>query len=218
MTESRPVADEDWPTAEDAAKTCPVPHRAMPLHGPRLQHDPSGLYREMRERYGAISPVELVDGVPAWLVLGYREIQQVAGNGELFSRDPRLWNGWDTIPENWGLLSLVGRVRSVGLIEGDEHRRRARAVSHALEGVEHFELQQLSEQVADWLIDEFATTGSADLMHFAHRLPVRVLAEVLGVLDEVLDDRDVVINAAGSLPEDLNKLWRAREPRQYHVE
>jgi 3D-(3,5/4)-trihydroxycyclohexane-1,2-dione acylhydrolase (decyclizing) len=43
-------------------------------------------------------------------------------------------------------------------------------------------------------------------------------AEVLGVLDEVLDDRDVVINAAGSMPEDLNKLWRAKEPRQYHVE
>ncbi|MBB5159208.1 3D-(3,5/4)-trihydroxycyclohexane-1,2-dione acylhydrolase (decyclizing) [Saccharopolyspora phatthalungensis] len=43
-------------------------------------------------------------------------------------------------------------------------------------------------------------------------------AEVLGVLDEVLDDRDVVINAAGSMPEDLNKLWRAKQPRQYHVE
>ena len=120
MTESRPVADEDWPTAEDAAKTCPVPHRAMPLHGPRLQHDPSGLYREMRERYGAISPVELVDGVPAWLVLGYHEIQQVAANGELFARDPRLWSGWETVPEDWGLMSYVGRVRSVGLLEGAE--------------------------------------------------------------------------------------------------
>ncbi|GAB3300653.1 3D-(3,5/4)-trihydroxycyclohexane-1,2-dione acylhydrolase (decyclizing) [Parasphingorhabdus pacifica] len=43
-------------------------------------------------------------------------------------------------------------------------------------------------------------------------------AEVLGVLDQVLDDRDVVVNAAGSMPEDLNKLWRAKEPRQYHVE
>lgn len=43
-------------------------------------------------------------------------------------------------------------------------------------------------------------------------------AEVLGVLDDVLDDRDVVINAAGSLPEDLNKLWRVRDARQYHVE
>ncbi|TDC91515.1 3D-(3,5/4)-trihydroxycyclohexane-1,2-dione acylhydrolase (decyclizing) [Saccharopolyspora aridisoli] len=43
-------------------------------------------------------------------------------------------------------------------------------------------------------------------------------AEVLGALDEVLGERDVVINAAGSMPEDLNKLWRAKEPRQYHVE
>jgi 3D-(3,5/4)-trihydroxycyclohexane-1,2-dione acylhydrolase (decyclizing) len=43
-------------------------------------------------------------------------------------------------------------------------------------------------------------------------------AEVLGAMDEVLEDRDVVINAAGSMPEDLNKLWRAKEPRQYHVE
>lgn len=43
-------------------------------------------------------------------------------------------------------------------------------------------------------------------------------AEVLGVLDGVLDDRDVVVNAAGSLPEDLNKLWRVKEKQQYHVE
>ncbi|GAA4846208.1 3D-(3,5/4)-trihydroxycyclohexane-1,2-dione acylhydrolase (decyclizing) [Saccharopolyspora rosea] len=43
-------------------------------------------------------------------------------------------------------------------------------------------------------------------------------AEVLGALDDVLDDRDVIINAAGSMPEDLNKLWRAKEARQYHVE
>ncbi|MFD6432479.1 3D-(3,5/4)-trihydroxycyclohexane-1,2-dione acylhydrolase (decyclizing) [Streptomyces venezuelae] len=43
-------------------------------------------------------------------------------------------------------------------------------------------------------------------------------AQVLGVLDEVVTDDDVIINAAGSLPGDLHKLWRARSPRQYHVE
>lgn len=43
-------------------------------------------------------------------------------------------------------------------------------------------------------------------------------AEVLGALDDVVADRDVVVNAAGSMPEDLNKLWRARDVRQYHVE
>ncbi|MER5528616.1 3D-(3,5/4)-trihydroxycyclohexane-1,2-dione acylhydrolase (decyclizing) [Streptomyces sp. NPDC002677] len=42
--------------------------------------------------------------------------------------------------------------------------------------------------------------------------------QVLGVLDAVVGDDDVVINAAGSLPGDLHKLWRARSPRQYHLE
>ncbi|MEU2881305.1 thiamine pyrophosphate-dependent enzyme, partial [Streptomyces sp. NPDC007070] len=42
--------------------------------------------------------------------------------------------------------------------------------------------------------------------------------QVLGALDAVVDDTDVVINAAGSLPGDLHKLWRARSSRQYHVE
>ncbi|HZG05610.1 MAG TPA: 3D-(3,5/4)-trihydroxycyclohexane-1,2-dione acylhydrolase (decyclizing) [Streptomyces sp.] len=42
--------------------------------------------------------------------------------------------------------------------------------------------------------------------------------QVLGALDSVVGDDDVVINAAGSLPGDLHKLWRARSPRQYHLE
>ena len=33
-----------------------------------------------------------------------------------------------------------------------------------------------------------------------------------------LSPRDVVLNAAGSLPGDLHKLWRARDPKQYHLE
>ncbi|WP_077798268.1 3D-(3,5/4)-trihydroxycyclohexane-1,2-dione acylhydrolase (decyclizing) [Streptomyces sp. JHA26] len=41
---------------------------------------------------------------------------------------------------------------------------------------------------------------------------------VLGALDAVVGDDDVVINAAGSLPGDLHKFWRARSPRQYHLE
>ncbi|MFI1355956.1 3D-(3,5/4)-trihydroxycyclohexane-1,2-dione acylhydrolase (decyclizing) [Streptomyces sp. NPDC020898] len=42
--------------------------------------------------------------------------------------------------------------------------------------------------------------------------------QVLGALDAVVGDDDVIINAAGSLPGDLHKLWRARSPRQYHLE
>jgi 3D-(3,5/4)-trihydroxycyclohexane-1,2-dione acylhydrolase (decyclizing) len=43
-------------------------------------------------------------------------------------------------------------------------------------------------------------------------------AEVIGVLNDFTGPRDVVVNAAGSLPGDLHKLWRARDPKQYHLE
>ncbi len=42
--------------------------------------------------------------------------------------------------------------------------------------------------------------------------------EVIGVVNEISDARDVVVCAAGSLPGDLHKLWRTRDPKGYHVE
>ncbi|MEU4626516.1 3D-(3,5/4)-trihydroxycyclohexane-1,2-dione acylhydrolase (decyclizing) [Actinoplanes sp. NPDC023801] len=43
-------------------------------------------------------------------------------------------------------------------------------------------------------------------------------AEVIGVVNEACGARDVVVQSAGSLPGDLQRLWRARDPKQYHVE
>lgn len=42
--------------------------------------------------------------------------------------------------------------------------------------------------------------------------------QVLGLVNERTDPRDVVICAAGSMPGDLHKLWRVRDRRAYHVE
>ncbi|MDO5747860.1 MAG: 3D-(3,5/4)-trihydroxycyclohexane-1,2-dione acylhydrolase (decyclizing) [Actinomycetaceae bacterium] len=42
--------------------------------------------------------------------------------------------------------------------------------------------------------------------------------EVFGALNEMLGENDVVINAAGSMPGDLQALWQAKTPVQYHVE
>jgi 3D-(3,5/4)-trihydroxycyclohexane-1,2-dione acylhydrolase (decyclizing) len=43
-------------------------------------------------------------------------------------------------------------------------------------------------------------------------------SEVIGVVNRVSQPRDVVICAAGSMPGDLHKLWRTRDPKGYHVE
>jgi 3D-(3,5/4)-trihydroxycyclohexane-1,2-dione acylhydrolase (decyclizing) len=48
--------------------------------------------------------------------------------------------------------------------------------------------------------------------------PLPAQSEVIGVVNEVSEPRDVVICAAGSMPGDLHKLWRTRDPKGYHVE
>jgi 3D-(3,5/4)-trihydroxycyclohexane-1,2-dione acylhydrolase (decyclizing) len=42
--------------------------------------------------------------------------------------------------------------------------------------------------------------------------------EVIGLLNQTLEPRDVIVNAAGSLPGDLHKLWRSRDPKSYHMD
>ncbi|MEU7408395.1 3D-(3,5/4)-trihydroxycyclohexane-1,2-dione acylhydrolase (decyclizing) [Streptomyces sp. NPDC042638] len=42
--------------------------------------------------------------------------------------------------------------------------------------------------------------------------------QVIGALDALVDESDIIVNAAGSLPGDLHKLWRARSYDQYHLE
>lgn len=51
--------------------------------------------------------------------------------------------------------------------------------------------------------------------------PVNGLASqvsLLAILNEELADEDVIVNAAGSAPGDLHRLWNPRSAKQYHVE
>ncbi|WP_412518797.1 3D-(3,5/4)-trihydroxycyclohexane-1,2-dione acylhydrolase (decyclizing) [Actinomadura madurae] len=43
-------------------------------------------------------------------------------------------------------------------------------------------------------------------------------AEVIGAVNDASEPQDVVVCAAGSMPGDLHKLWRTRDPKGYHVE
>jgi 3D-(3,5/4)-trihydroxycyclohexane-1,2-dione acylhydrolase (decyclizing) len=68
-----------------------------------------------------------------------------------------------------------------------------------------------TEHNARWaaVVDESFTLG--------HQ-PLPAQTEVIGALAEVMGDRDVIVQAAGSLPGDLQMLWRATDPKNYHVE
>jgi 3D-(3,5/4)-trihydroxycyclohexane-1,2-dione acylhydrolase (decyclizing) len=53
--------------------------------------------------------------------------------------------------------------------------------------------------------------------HLGHG-PLPAQSEVIGAVNDACGERDVVVQAAGSMPGDLQLLWRSRDPKQYHVE
>lgn len=171
---------------------CPAHADATPLYGPRFQTDPRQLYQELRQAHGPVAPVELAGGVPAWLVIGYRELQLTTSQTKLFGRDSTRWNQWPNIPADWPLKPMMAPVPSILYAEGAEHQRRKTAVTDALSGVDQYELKQYCEEVADRLIDDFAGKGEAELVaDYAHRLPLLVLCRLFG-LDE--DEAPVLIS------------------------
>ncbi|MFB7506597.1 cytochrome P450 [Streptomyces broussonetiae] len=202
---------------------------AVPIGGPRFQTEPARLYREMRRDHGAVVPVLLDGDVPAWLVLGYRELHQVTGDPVLFSRDSDLWNQWENIPADWPLLPMIGRKQpSILYTVGERHRQRAAMVGNALEAVDPFELQGHAERFADELIDALCAAGEADLVaQYAMLLPVRVLARLYGFPDEdgpglvtalndMIDGRERALAGQAHLAASMAQLIadRAKEPAQ----
>ncbi|OXM60892.1 cytochrome P450 [Amycolatopsis vastitatis] len=191
----------------------PAFRHATPLSGPAFQQTSEDLYAEMRRAHGPVAPVLLDGDVPAWLVLGYREVQYVVSSPEVFGRDSRRWNAWDRVPPDWPLLPLLGYQPTMMFTEGAEHRRRAEALDEALGAVDQFELGARAQQVADQLIDAFAGSGEADLItQYADGVPLPVVARMIGVPEAETADlvRDVYrTHAAG---EGANEAYaRVRE-------
>jgi 3D-(3,5/4)-trihydroxycyclohexane-1,2-dione acylhydrolase (decyclizing) len=56
-----------------------------------------------------------------------------------------------------------------------------------------------------------------EAFHLDHQ-PLPSQTEVLGALNELIGPDATVVQAAGSLPGDLQMLWRAQDVKQYHVE
>jgi 3D-(3,5/4)-trihydroxycyclohexane-1,2-dione acylhydrolase (decyclizing) len=89
-------------------------------------------------------------------------------------------------------------------------------------------LTALTGALRDWSVEPALRQEAARLAaewddtverayHLGHR-PLPAQSEVIGAVNEVSEPRDVVVCAAGSMPGDLHKLWRTRDPKGYHVE
>jgi 3D-(3,5/4)-trihydroxycyclohexane-1,2-dione acylhydrolase (decyclizing) len=75
--------------------------------------------------------------------------------------------------------------------------------------------QEYANRIAQWKQRWEAETDR--LFGLRHGPPISQ-GEVIGAVNRCSRPQDVVVCAAGSLPGDLHKLWRTRQPKGYHLE
>ena len=66
------------------------------------------------------------------------------------------------------------------------------------------------------LVEEW--NGAVDRVTSPTNAPLATDAQVIGAVNRAAEARDVVVCAAGGLPGELHKLWRAGSPNGYHME
>ncbi|MEW2547848.1 cytochrome P450 [Streptomyces sp. NPDC047002] len=175
---------------------CPVPHgaggggqhrgaeRPMLLTDIVSSPDPHLVYRALRDRYGAVAPVELEPGLPAWLVLGYHELLVITRQEQLFSRDPRNWHALreGRIAPESPLMPMM-RYHPVCYHEdGAEHRRMRVPFDEGVGRLNERAARRLIEVRCRALVARFSEEGHADLVNdYAALAPMMSLAGLFGL-------------------------------------
>jgi 3D-(3,5/4)-trihydroxycyclohexane-1,2-dione acylhydrolase (decyclizing) len=116
------------------------------------------------------------------------------------------------------------RFVNINIAELDGHKM----AGLALTGDARATLEALDQRLQGWAVNSDYRASCerlraewdsevARLYNLGHA-PLPAQSEVIGAVNELSSPRDVVVCAAGSMPGDLHKLWRTRDPKGYHVE
>ena len=107
------------------------------------------------------------------------------------------------------LLEALGGYRAPYTDEIQKARERWREELRRLDGI----------TFGDDYVPEVNDANAASAFRFAKDLDATLTqTAVLGVINECIDPEDVVIGAAGSLPGDMQRMWRPKAVDTYHME
>ncbi len=110
-------------------------------------------------------------------------------------------------------VATFDAVKQAGVAVVADAREALTALASALAG---YVTPAPYQERARALVAEWDRTVEA-AYHLGHT-PLPAQSEVIGAVNDASEPRDVVVCAAGSMPGDLHKLWRTRDPKGYHVE
>ncbi|MEW2549890.1 cytochrome P450 [Streptomyces sp. NPDC047002] len=151
--------------------------------------DPYPAYAWLRE-HAPVHWTRLPSGVEAWLVTRYADARAALADPRLSKNpvhhaEPAHARGKTGIPGERGADLMTHLLN----IDPPDHTRLRRLVSKAFTPRRVAEFAPRVQELADRLIDRFAATGSADLIHeFAFPLPIYAICDLLGVPAEDQDD------------------------------
>ncbi|HUI53104.1 MAG TPA: 3D-(3,5/4)-trihydroxycyclohexane-1,2-dione acylhydrolase (decyclizing) [Terriglobales bacterium] len=116
------------------------------------------------------------------------------------------------------------RFININVAEFDAHKHFALALT----GDARVTLEELRPAVAGYRVDASHAARisgfraewekEVDRIYGVRKDPPLSQGEVVGELNAFLEPSAVILNAAGSLPGDLHKLWRTKQPGGYHME
>jgi 3D-(3,5/4)-trihydroxycyclohexane-1,2-dione acylhydrolase (decyclizing) len=104
----------------------------------------------------------------------------------------------------------------------------AKHLALALVGDAQVTLEELAAELAGYHVAaEYEAAARAlhdewehevDRIYAIRNTPLPSQGELIGAVNELSSPDAIMVCAAGSLPGDLHKLWRARHPKNYHLE
>lgn len=153
--------------------------RKYELYDAAFQANPYPTFAAMRQNDPILQQPGMDGETMIWFVTGYKEVDEMLRNDQLFTRDYRHVDpdSENNRPEGMRIFDQNMLAR-----DGAEHRRLRSLVSKAFTPRRIANLRGRIQEIADELVDKVLADGTMELMDaYAFPLPITVIAELLGV-------------------------------------
>ncbi|WP_410570439.1 cytochrome P450 [Amycolatopsis sp. cmx-4-61] len=186
-----------------------------PLSATTTCADPAAAYQRLRTDWGGpVAAVELEPGVPAWLVMGYRELRAVVRNEQHYSRNSKNWRllAEGHIGAGSGLAPIMSPRDNAYFSDGATHRRLRGPLVDGLAGLSEHRMARDVGETCDLLIDRLPADGPIDLVaQYAAQVPMLTVAGLFGIAPDLGDRLQACVIALFGSGEDSAERFREME-------
>lgn len=155
----------------------------VPLYGAAHAADPQRSY-ELLRRQGPVGVAEIDAGLVVNLVTDYQAALDLLQDTSTWTKDTRSW--LSQVPENSPIRPLVEWRPSLFFADGEEHAHLRRVITDSFALLDPNDVRVLTFRFADRLLQDFADTGTVDLVgQYAQQLPLMIFNALFGMGDEL---------------------------------